>query len=130
MAGTIEGARKAAAKNRELYGEDFYKRIGSKGGTQTHRSGKLAKVSFASDDRTMLEKLLRKPKRASIAGRKGGTISRRKPKAAMAVTVAEPPTKVGPAPKPRKVPGGYYKPVVSIIPPHNTFYVYIPDKEG
>lgn len=32
MAGTIKGGRQAAATNKELYGEDFYKRIGAKGG--------------------------------------------------------------------------------------------------
>ena len=33
MAGTIEGGRKAAATNRLRHGEDFYKRIGGKGGS-------------------------------------------------------------------------------------------------
>lgn len=127
MAGTAEGGRKAAATNRELHGLDFYKKIGSKGGTQTHESGKLAKVGFANDGRNVLDRLLRKPSRAQLAGKKGGMISRRGPKV-LAVMVAEPPTKVAPAPR-RKPKTGYYKPVVSVIPPHNTFYVYIPDKE-
>jgi general stress protein YciG len=35
MAGTKEGGRKAAAKNKEIYGEDFYKRIGRAGGSVT-----------------------------------------------------------------------------------------------
>lgn len=60
MAGTKEGGRKAAARNKELHGEDFYKRIGSKGGQNGHTGG------FASN-RAL----------ARIAGAKGGRISRR-----------------------------------------------------
>lgn len=33
MAGTKEGAAKTAAKNKELYGDDFYATIGRKGGS-------------------------------------------------------------------------------------------------
>lgn len=33
MAGTIEGGKRAAATNKKLYGEDFYKRLGHKGGS-------------------------------------------------------------------------------------------------
>ena len=60
MAGTKEGGRKAAARNKELHGSDFYKRIGSKGGQHGHTGG------FASN-----------PELARIAGAKGGRISRR-----------------------------------------------------
>lgn len=60
MAGTKEGGRKAAATNKELHGSDFYKRIGSKGGQRGHTGG------FACN-----------PALASIAGAKGGRISRR-----------------------------------------------------
>ena len=37
MAGTKEGAKKASATNRERYGDDFYSRIGRKGGENGHR---------------------------------------------------------------------------------------------
>jgi general stress protein YciG len=33
MAGTKEGGKAAAKKNRELYGEDYYANIGRKGGS-------------------------------------------------------------------------------------------------
>lgn len=121
MAGTKAGGQAAAATNKELYGSDFYKKIGSKGGTQTHTSGKLARVNFAHDDRTLLDKLRGKPTRAQLAGKKGGTISRRGPKV-LATQAAPLPVKVMSL-------SGHYKAVVSVIPPHNTFYVYISSKE-
>lgn len=57
MAGTKAGGKKCAAKNRERYGEDYYKRIGAMGGKVQVKKG------FATDR-----------KRASEAGRKGGKI--------------------------------------------------------
>ena len=66
MSGTKEGGAAAAATNKEKYGEDFYAKIGSKGGTKTHESGKLYQIGFGGDRQ-----------RAREAGRKGGTISRR-----------------------------------------------------
>ena len=39
MSGTKAGGIKAAAKNKELYGEDFYKQIGKKGGKNGHDGG-------------------------------------------------------------------------------------------
>lgn len=60
MAGTKEGGLKAAAKNYELYGDDFYKKIGHKGGRNGHTGG------FAAN-----------PELARIAGQKGGKISKR-----------------------------------------------------
>lgn len=60
MAGTVEGGIKAAKKNKELHGDDFYKRIGAKGGRNGNTGG------FASN-----------PELARIAGSKGGKISRR-----------------------------------------------------
>lgn len=60
MAGTIEGGRKAAKTNKELHGEDFYARIGAKGGKKGHTGGFAANRELAS-----------------IAGRKGGRISKR-----------------------------------------------------
>lgn len=60
MAGTVEGGRKAAKTNKELHGEDFYARIGAKGGKKGHTGGFAANRELAS-----------------IAGRKGGQISKR-----------------------------------------------------
>jgi general stress protein YciG len=62
MVGTKAGGIKAAKTNLEKHGADFYKRIGSKGGRNGHTGG------FAAN-----------PALASIAGRKGGRISRRSP---------------------------------------------------
>lgn len=60
MAGTKEGGRKASITNRLKHGEDFYERIGRKGGQNGHTGG------FASN-----------PELAKIAVRKGGRLSRR-----------------------------------------------------
>jgi len=65
MAGTTEGGKLAAKKNKELYGEDFYGVIGSKGGKLGRTGG------FAAGEEGR--------KRAREAGAKGGTISRRGP---------------------------------------------------
>lgn len=62
MAGTKEGARKAAATIKERHGESFYKLIGHFGGRNGHTGG------FAAN-----------PTLAKIAGAKGGRISRRGP---------------------------------------------------
>lgn len=58
MAGTINGGKKAADRNKQLYGDDFYRRIGSKGG----KNGKGAKKGFAAMPR----------EKRVAAGRKGG----------------------------------------------------------
>lgn len=60
MAGTKAGGLKAAATNKELYGEAFYARIGQKGGKVGGMKG------FAVN-----------PELAKIAGAKGGKISKR-----------------------------------------------------
>lgn len=60
MAGTKEGGRKASITNKLKHGEDFYQRIGRKGGRNGHTGG------FASN-----------PELAKIAGAKGGRLSRR-----------------------------------------------------
>ena len=60
MAGTKEGAKKASQTNKELYGEDFYKRIGAVG-------GRLGKTGGFYANREL----------ARTAGAKGGRISRR-----------------------------------------------------
>lgn len=62
MAGTSEGGIKAAKSNKEKYGEDFYARIGAKGGKRGHTGG------FAAN-----------PELARRAGAKGGAIGRRGP---------------------------------------------------
>ena len=59
MSGTIEGGKKAAAKNLAK-NPNFYREIGRKGGQNGHTGG------FASN-----------PALARIAGRKGGRISQR-----------------------------------------------------
>lgn len=60
MPGTKAGGMKAAKMNKQLYGDDFYRRIGSKGGRNGHTGG------FAAN-----------PALARVAGAKGGRISRR-----------------------------------------------------
>lgn len=60
MAGTKVGGLKAAAANKEKYGEDFYRNIGRKGGRNGHTGGFAANRELAR-----------------IAGAKGGSISRR-----------------------------------------------------
>ena len=69
MAGTTAGGKKAAKKNKELYGEDFYGVIGSKGG-KLGRTGGFASDKVGADGLTGKE-------RAKIAGSKGGIISKR-----------------------------------------------------
>lgn len=60
MAGTKEGGQAAAATNIRKYGEDFYRRIGAKG-------GKLGKTGGFFANREL----------ARIAGARGGRVSRR-----------------------------------------------------
>lgn len=56
----LTGGLKAAATNKDKYGDDFYKKIGQRGGRNGHTGG------FASN-----------PALARIAGRKAGSISKR-----------------------------------------------------
>lgn len=60
MAGTKEGGRKAAAKNKAKFGSDFYAKIGRKGGEKGTTGGFYANRELARK-----------------AGAKGGRISRR-----------------------------------------------------
>jgi general stress protein YciG len=60
MAGTKEGGRKAAARNMERYGENYYKIIGARGGKNGTTGGFYANRELAR-----------------IAGSKGGKISKR-----------------------------------------------------
>jgi len=61
MAGNSIGGKKAAAANKERHGDDFYSKIGTKGG-----SVKGVKKGFAAN-----------PDLARKVGARGGTISRR-----------------------------------------------------
>ena len=47
MPGTSEGARKAAARNKKLYGDDFYAIIGAKGGKKSRNGGFAANRELA-----------------------------------------------------------------------------------
>lgn len=62
MPGNRAGGLKAAATNKQRYGESWYARIGRIGGQNGHTGG------FAAN-----------PELAREAGRKGGTISKRGP---------------------------------------------------
>ncbi len=60
MAGTTAGGQVAAAKNKELYGADFYAKIGAMGGKKGRTGGFYANRELAR-----------------AAGAKGGQVSRR-----------------------------------------------------
>lgn len=63
MSGTKAGGMKAAATNKLRHGDDFYARIGRRGGQNGHTGG------FCSMT----------PEQRAECGRKGGSISRRGP---------------------------------------------------
>lgn len=69
MPGTYAGGRKAAATNKQRYGEGFYGQIGSIGGKRG-TSGGFASTIVGDDGLTGKE-------RARVAGRLGGLKSRR-----------------------------------------------------
>lgn len=71
MPGTKAGGLKAAATNKLRHGNDFYSKIGKKGGVNGHNGG-FASYNVGKDGLTGRE-------RARIAGAKGGSISRRGP---------------------------------------------------
>lgn len=68
MSGTVVGGKRAAESNKARYGEDFYNKIGVKGGTGNR--GNRADKGFGSMSK---EKI-------SAAGRKGGLNSKRRKK--------------------------------------------------
>jgi uncharacterized protein len=70
MPGTKEGGLKAAKKNVERHGKDFYARIGAVGGKKGHTGGFAANRELARE-----------------AGRKGGLISRRRKASTVAPAV-------------------------------------------
>lgn len=47
MAGTKSGGAKAASTNKKKHGDDFYRRIGSKGGQAGHTGGFAANPELA-----------------------------------------------------------------------------------
>ena len=61
MPGTVKGGRRAAATNKAKYGDNFYARIGAKGGKATGLKGFAVNRDLAR-----------------IAGAKGGKKSRRR----------------------------------------------------
>ena len=69
MVQTKAGSRKTAQTIKEKWGTDFYREIGRKGGKNGHTGGFASNV-IGRDGLTGKE-------RARIAGKKGGTISRR-----------------------------------------------------
>ena len=68
MAGNREGGLKTAKTNIERYGKDYYKKLCRK--ASHPGTGGFASLKVGKDGLTGLQ-------RAKIAGRKGGTISRR-----------------------------------------------------
>lgn len=70
MSGTRAGGLKAAQTNRALHGEDFYHRIGKKGGMIPGRPSGFGSEKVGRDGLTGIE-------RSKIAGAKGGRKSRR-----------------------------------------------------
>jgi len=70
MAGTKAGGLRAAQTNKAKYGDDFYANIGKKGGTNGNTGG------FANDTKIGKDGLTGR-QRASIAGAKGGKVSKR-----------------------------------------------------
>lgn len=71
MTGTLAGGRKAAETNKRIHGQDFYVRIGRKGGKNGHTGG-FNSEKVGRDGLTGFE-------RARIVGAKGGRKSRRGP---------------------------------------------------
>lgn len=64
MGGTLEGGRKAARTNKQIHGEDFYKKIGAIGG----RNGRTGGFAYSKAHGLDWHK---------TAGASGGRISRR-----------------------------------------------------
>ena len=69
MSGTVKGGKKASITNKQKHGEDFYKRIGRKGGKKSCNGG-FGSNKVGRDGLTGIE-------RAKLAGRKGGLRSKR-----------------------------------------------------
>lgn len=67
MSGTISGGRKAAKTNKETYGNDFYVKIGAKGG-KISRGGHFTDKTIGEDGLTVAQR----------CGSKGGKARARK----------------------------------------------------
>lgn len=74
MGGTVVGGKRAAATNKTRHGNDFYIRIGAIGGKLGTTGG------FAAGTICRCSEITGKHKKASCAGKLGGTISRRRAK--------------------------------------------------
>jgi hypothetical protein len=74
MAGTKIGGQRAAKSNKERHGDDFYEKIGSKGGKNGHTGG------FAAKTPCDCQVVLGPHHKAQCAGRWGGIKSRRNKK--------------------------------------------------
>lgn len=72
MAGTVLGGKKAAETNIKRHGKGFYANIGAKGGRNGTTGG------FAADVDCSCSLLPFRHYKRNCAGKKGGTISRRK----------------------------------------------------
>ena len=66
MSGNETGGKRAAATNKRKYGEDFYRKIGSIGGSKS-KGGGFGSEIVGADGLTGFE-------RARIAGAKGGSV--------------------------------------------------------
>lgn len=55
MAGTLAGGRKAAITNKQKYGEDFYARIGAKGGRNGHTIGIDSRQAVSLGEYTLFD---------------------------------------------------------------------------
>lgn len=71
MAGTKEGGARAAKTNKEKYGEDFYKKIGRKGGKLGTTGGFAQRIKCECDYSNGFHY------KSECAGSRGGKISRR-----------------------------------------------------
>lgn len=70
MVGTALGGKHAAKTMKEKYGEDYYKKLGEKGGVSRINPGGFASLKEGSDGMTGKE-------RAKVYGKIGGLIGRR-----------------------------------------------------
>lgn len=63
MAGTKEGGKAAAATNKRKYGDDFYRKIGEKGGKKGNTGGFFANRELARTAGAMGGRISRRTKR-------------------------------------------------------------------
>lgn len=75
MAGTVSGGRLAAKTNKEKYGDDFYKRMGSRGGA--NGKGPSYMGGFAARKKCECDLIKGVHIKSQCSGLKGGRISKR-----------------------------------------------------